>query len=192
MRAQEYFAAANLPWPAESGAAARRLCIVSRTPLLSGVFIAGLSASVGAREALEIIVDRRRSGLASHPILIERRHRDHIDRALEREGFAFVATGTPDAANGSLDGEEPWPVERAAAGETDEKKLERILWLKHGRIIKLGRLLILSGILNAILILFFVAPAVKARLTQARSAAPASPVVAPVEKPGESAPRPPR
>ena len=68
--------------------------------------------------------------------------------------------------------------------------LERILRLKHGRIIRLGRLLILSGLLNAILILFFVAPAVKARLTQARPAASVPSGVAPVDKVGESSPRP--
>jgi hypothetical protein len=190
MRAQEYFAAANHPWPAESGAATRRLCVVSRNPLVSGVFIAGLTISVGARDPLEIIVDRRRGGPASDPILIERRHRDHVDRALEREGFAFVTTATPDTANGSLPGQDVRPVERIAAEETDERKLERILWLKHGRIIRLGRLLILSGLLNAILILFFVAPAVKARLTQARPAASVPSVVAPVDKAAESSPRP--
>ena len=190
MRAQEYFAAANHPWPAESGAATRRLCLVSRTPLVSSVFIAGLTASVGARDELEIIVDRRRGGAASHPIPIERRNRDHVDRALAREGFAFVTMGTPDAANASLPGQDPWPVERVAAEETDQRKLERILWLKHGRIIRLGRLLILSGLMNAILILFFVAPSVKARLTQARPAASVPSVVAPVDKVGESSPRP--
>jgi hypothetical protein len=189
MRAQEYFAAANLPWPAESGAATRRLCIVSRNPVVSGVLVAGLTASVGTRDELEIVVDRRR-GPAPHPVLIERRHRDHVDRALEREGFAFVPTAPPDAANGALNGQDAWPAERIPVEETDERKLERILWLKHGRIIRLGRLLILSGLLNAILILFFVAPAVKARLTQARAATSAPPVVAPAAKAGESSPHP--
>jgi hypothetical protein len=49
---------------------------------VSSVFIAGLTASVGARDELEIIVDRRRGGAASHPIPIERRNRDHVDRVL--------------------------------------------------------------------------------------------------------------
>lgn len=174
MRSQEYVAAANLPQPAESRAATR-LCIISRTPLVSGVFISGLTASVGAREALEIVVDRRRGDAPPDPIPIERRQRDHVDRALERQGFAFVRTGTPDGTNGATE-------------ETYERKLERILWLKHARIIRLGRLLILSTLLNAILLPFFVVPAVKA-LTQARSAASAPAAVAPVDKAGERAPR---
>jgi len=88
------------------------------------------------------------------------------------------------------------PVEQGRVGRAGDLQpmadvlLERILRLKHGRIIRLGRLLILSGLLNAILILFFVAPSVKARLTQARPAASVPSVVAPVDKVGESSPRP--
>jgi hypothetical protein len=88
------------------------------------------------------------------------------------------------------------PVEQGRVGRAGDLQpmadvfAERILWLKHGRIIRLGRLLILSGLLNAILILFFVAPSVKARLTQARPAASVPSGVTPVDKVGESSARP--
>ncbi len=181
MRVQEYFAA-KPGGPPESGAVLRRQCIVSHNPLVSGVFIARVMVSVGARDQLEIIVDRRRDHSAAHQVLVERRHRDHVDRALEREGFAFLPK---EAAK-----RDPRSIERDVAEETDERTLERILWLKNERITRLRRLVILSGLLNAILILFFVAPVVKTRLTQARPTVSAPSVVAPVDQAGESQPRP--
>jgi hypothetical protein len=174
MNARRYFEGANLPSPDGSGAATRRLCVVSRHPVVSGVFVAGLTTALGARDELEIIVDRRRGGPPTDRPSFERRHRDHVVRALQRDGFAVVPIGMA----------EPSPIERLAE-ETYERKLERILWLKRGRIIRLSRWLILSGLLNAILILFFVAPAVKARLTQARPAVSPPSIVAPVGKVGE-------
>ena len=80
----------NLASPSGSPAATRRLCVVSRNPLMSGVFVAGLTTAVGARDELEIIVDRRQGDAAMNRPSVERRHRDHVVRALERDGFAFV------------------------------------------------------------------------------------------------------
>jgi hypothetical protein len=70
--------------------AARRLCVVSRNPLRSGVFIAGLPTSVGSQDQLEMIVDRRRGRSPGDQPSIERRQRSSVVRALERDGFAIV------------------------------------------------------------------------------------------------------
>ena len=189
MSSREHFVTANPLGSAES-AGATRLCIVSRNPLVSGVFVAGLTASVDVRAKLEIVMDRRRGDAPAHAIPIERRHRDHVDRALEREGFAIVPTGTPNRTNGSRRGNNPWPAERGAAAEADERKIELILWLRQRRITRLRRWLMLSTLLNALLILGFAAPAVKALVTRARPAPSAPSVAAPGDRADDGAPRP--
>jgi hypothetical protein len=78
------------------------------------------------------------------------------------------------------------PIERLAPEEEAyEHKLERILWLKHGRIVRLSRWLILSGLMNAILVLFLLSPAVKTLISQARPAASPSSIEAPVPEVAE-------
>jgi hypothetical protein len=153
------------------------------------VFIAGLTTAVGLRDELEIIVDRRRGGSPTDQPLFERRHRSNVVRALERDGFAIMLRPPTEATEclGLNLSQVPGasPIERLAA-ETDEQKLERILWSKHRRIIRLSRGLILSGLMNAILVLFLLLPAVKTLISKARSAAPRSSVVVPVQEVSEA------
>ena len=156
---------------------------------MSGVFVAGLTTAVGSRDELESIVDRRRDGPTTNQPSLERRHRDHVARALERDGFAFVLVPTAEPSGRSK--ERAWPTEHFAPEETYEHKLERLLWFKQGRLVRLSRWLILSLLLNAILVLFFVSPAVKARLSQGRPTVSPSSLAAPPEKVGEPpSPRP--
>src|SRR5262245_28877277 len=74
-----------------------RLCIISREPLRSGLFIAALQASLGDEDLLEIIFDRRHSGSAGKADLTEdRRRQSKVALALEVNGFAIVpAPGDP-------------------------------------------------------------------------------------------------
>ena len=171
-----------------SAVATRRLCVVSRNPLMSGVFVAGLTTAVGSRDELEIIVDRRRDGPTTNQPSIERRQRDHVARALERDGFAFVLVPTAEPSGRSK--ERAWPTEHFAPEETYEHKLERLLLFKQGRLVRLSRWLILSLLLNAILVVLFVSPTVKARLGQGRPTVSPSSLAAPAEKVGEPSPRP--
>jgi hypothetical protein len=180
---------AHLAPPTGSAVATRRLCVVSRNPLMSGVFVAGLTTAVGARDELEIIVDRRRDGPTTNQPSIERRQRDHVAGALERDGFAFVLVPTAEPSGSSK--ERAWPAEHFAPEETDEHRLERLLWFKQRRLVRLSRWLTLSLLLNAILVLFFVSPTVKARLSQGRPTVSPSSLAAPAEKVGEPpSPRP--
>jgi len=179
---------AHLAPPTGSGIATRRLCVVSRNPLMSGVFVAGLTTAVGSRDELEIIVDRRRAGPTTTQPSIERRQRDHVARALERDGFAVVLVPTAEPSGSSR--ERAWPTEHFAPEETYERKLERLLWFKQGRLVRLSRWLILSLLLNAILVLFFVSPTVKARLSQGRPTVSPPSLAAPADKVGEPSPRP--
>jgi len=181
---------AHLAPPTGFAVATRRLCVVSRNPVMSGVFVAGLTTAVGARDELEIIVDRRRDGPTTNQPSIERRQRDHVAGALERDGFAFVLVPTA-APSGSLR-ERARPAEHFAPEETDEHRLERLLWFKQGRrLVRLSRWLTLSLLLNAILLLLFVSPTVKARLSQGRPTVSPSSLAAPAEKIGEPpSPRP--
>jgi hypothetical protein len=188
MNGRELVAAARLASPPGSRVAARRLCVVSRNPLMSGVFVAGLTTAVGSRDELEIIVDRRRDGPTTNQPSIERRQQDHVARALERDGFAFVLVPTAEPPGSS--NERGWPPEHVAPEETYEHKLERLLWFKQGRLVRLSRWLILSLLLNAILVLFFVSPTVKARLSQGRPTVSPSSHAAPAGKAGEPTPRP--
>ncbi len=168
--------------PTGSGVAPRRLCIVARDPLLSGVFIAALTTALSPRDELEIIVDRRRAGPPTDQSSIERRHRPHVVHALERDGFALVPTPSTQAAEPSnlnlprVLGASP--IERLALKEADERKLERILEFKRRRHVR--RWLILAWLMNAILVLLVLSPVVKTRMSRARPAAPPSSIVAPV------------
>jgi hypothetical protein len=180
---------AHLAPPTGFAVATRRLCVVSRNPVMSGVFVAGLTTAVGARDELEIIVDRRRDGPTTNQPSIERRQRDHVAGALERDGFAFVLVPTAEPSGSSK--ERAWPAERFAPEETDEHRLERLLWFKQRRLVRLSRWLTLSLLLNAILVLFFVSPMVKARLSHGRPTVSPSSLAAPAEKVGERpSPRP--
>ena len=170
---------ANVASPVRSGAAKRRLCVVSRNPVMSGVFAAGLTTAVGSRDELEIIVDRRHGSSTTSQPSIERRQRDHVVRALERDGFAFVLMPTAEAADATSSRGNGWPVERFVPEESYEHKLERLLWFKQGRLVRLSRLLILSVLMNAILLVFFVSPALKARWSAARATGPATSITAP-------------
>jgi hypothetical protein len=152
---------------------------------MSGVFVAGLTTAVGSRDELEIIVDRRRDGPTTNQPSIERRQRDHVARALERDGFAFVPMPTTETSESSRSKRGAWPIERVVPEETYEHQLERILWFKQGRIVRLSRWLILSVLMNAILVLFFVSSTVKARVSQARPPVSPSSTVTPIEKIGE-------
>jgi hypothetical protein len=172
---------ANVASPVGSGAATRRLCVVSRNPVMSGVFVAGLTTAVGSRDELEIIVDRRHGRSTTSQPSVERRQRDHVMRALERDGFAFVLMPAADTADASNSRRNGWPVERFVPEESYEHKLERLLWFKQGRIVRLGRLLILSVLMNAILLLFFVSPALKARWSAARATGSAPSITAPAQ-----------
>lgn len=170
---------ANVASPVGSGAATRRLCVVSRNPVMSGVFVAGLTTAVGSRDELEIIVDRRHSKSTTSQPSVERRQRDHVVRALERDGFAFVLMPTAETADATSSRRNGWPVERFVPEESYEHKLERLLWFKQGRIVRLSRLLILSVLMNAILLVFFVSPALKARWSAARATGSAKSISAP-------------
>jgi hypothetical protein len=191
MNGRDLVGAPHLAPPTGAGVATRRLCVVSRKPLMSGVFVAGLTTAVGSRDELEIIVDRRRDGPTRNQPSIERRQRDHVARALERDGFAFVLMPTTETSESSSSRRGAWPIEHFVPEETYEHKLERILWFKQGRFVRLSRWLILSVLMNAILVLFFVLPAVKARVSQARPTVSPSSVAAPAGKVGEpSSPNP--
>ena len=181
---------ANVVSPVGSGAATRRLCVVSRNPVMSGVFVAGLTTAVGSRDELEIIVDRRRGGSTTSQPSVERRQRDHVVRALERDGFAFVLMPTAETADSSAR-RNRWPVERFVPEESYEHKLVRLLWFKQGRIVRLSRLLILSVLMNAILLVFFVSPALKARWSAGRATGSAPSITAPAP-PGGVEPASPR
>jgi len=172
---------ANLAMRSGLGVVTRHLCVVSRTPVMSGVFVAGLTTAVGSRDELEIIVDRRRGDPGPNHVAIERRQRDHVARALARDGFALVPVPGPEPSESSSPKRDRWPVESFAPEETYERKLERVLWYKQGRIVRLSRLLILSVLTNAILVGFFVSPAVKARWRQSRSPAAPAEVTTPAE-----------
>jgi len=171
--------------PPGSGVAPRRLCIVSRDPLLSGVFVAALTTALGQRDELEIIVDRRRGGPPADQPSIERRHHPHVAHALERDGFAIVPTRVTQPAEHSIPAASP--IERPALKDADERELERILEFKRQRKVRLSRWLILTGLMSVILVLLVLSPAVKTLMSRARPAAPpsadrmnASSIVAPV------------
>jgi hypothetical protein len=168
MESRESLGLASAASPAGSGIAARRLCVVSRNPLVSGPFIAGLTSLVGSRDELEIVVDRRRSSPAHDHPSVERRQRSNVVRALERDGFAVVPM-PPSRATEQLEA----PVERGSREEAYEQTLERLLRLKHRRSVRLKRWLILSALMNAIVVLLLL-PAATALLRQARAVAPAT------------------
>jgi hypothetical protein len=77
--------------PSKPEVTSRRLCIVGRDRHLSGEFVASFTTALGAREEFEIIVDRRHGDPAAGPPDTDRRVRQHVTRALERDGFAIVA-----------------------------------------------------------------------------------------------------
>ena len=168
----ESFGLATAASPAGSSVGARRLCVVSRTPLVSGVFIAGLTSLVGSRDELEIVVDRRRDDPARSQPPVERRHRTNVVRALERDGFAVVLVPPPSAPE-----EVEAPTDRMSAEEAYEHRLERLLRFKHRRMVRVKRWLVLSAVVNVIFGLCLLAPTVKALLQKTRPAAPASSIL---------------
>lgn len=76
-----------------SGAAPRRLCIVSRDRLRCSDLVLTLQASLSPGDDLEIILDRRRDRVkpvdAEWPFVDRRRH-PYVDLALRTNGFAIV------------------------------------------------------------------------------------------------------
>lgn len=172
MNRPESFGLATAASPAGSGAGARRLCVVSRTPLVSGVFISGLTSLVGSRDKLEIVVDRRRGDPARPQPPVERRHHTNVVRALERDGFAVVLV-PPASAPEEFDA----PSERMSAEEAFEHRLDRLLRFKHRRTVYLKRWLVFSAVVNAIFGLCLLAPTAKALFQKTRPAAPASSVL---------------
>src|SRR5438445_10624223 len=141
-------------WAPGSDIGARRLCGVSRNPLVSGVFIAGVTSQVGSRDEVEIVVDRRRSATASDQPTPERRQRSNVGHALQRDGFAVVPM-PPSRATEQLEAR----VERISREEANEHRLERLLRFKHRRWVWLRRWLILSSLFHAILVLLLLLPA---------------------------------
>ena len=168
MNSRDPLGLATAASPAVSGAGARRLCVVSRTPLVSGVFIAGLTSLVGSRDELEIVVDRRRNDPARAQPSVERRQRTNTVRALERDGFAVVLV-PPARAPEEIEA----PSQRMSAEEIYEHRLERLLRFKHRRMVRLKRWLVLSVLVNAIFAACLLAPTAKTLLQKTRPAAPA-------------------
>jgi hypothetical protein len=167
--------------PDRAAGAARRLCVVSRNPLQSGMFIAGLATSVGSQGELEIIVDRRQGSSMSGPPSIERRRRPSIDGSLERDGFAIVPM--PPAAAGR--DTSPWhvpmsrPTGEAELEESYEQKLERLVRFEHRRLVRLSRWFIFSVLVSAVLFLLLVTPVIRSAFRQAPPSPPASPLASP-------------
>src|SRR5213593_1030632 len=87
---------------------ARRLCIVSGSPLRCDAFVPALT-SLRPDDELEIITDRRRGDAsgeaktdpADRPIM-ERRSRPFLDLALRVDGFAIVPMPAPAPAPAPL------------------------------------------------------------------------------------------
>jgi hypothetical protein len=152
-----------------TGSGVALLCIVSRDPLPSGVFVAALATAVGPRDELEIIVDRRRGGPPTDQPSIERRHRPHVTRALERDGFAIVPTHATQPAQHSIPAASP--IERLALQAADERELKRILEFKRRQRVRLSQWLILTGLMSVILVLLVLSPAVKTLMSRIRPVA---------------------
>jgi hypothetical protein len=152
--------------------AARRLCVVSRNPLQSGAFIAGLTTSVRSHDELEIIVDRRRGSSPSDPPAIERR-RPGIGRVLERDGFAIVPMAPAAAGVGANSPLRP-PTGEVEPEEPYEQKLERVLRFNHRRLVQLSRWFIFSVLVNAVLFLLVITPVIRSAFRPAPPAPPAS------------------
>ncbi len=155
-----------------TGSGVALLCIVSRDPLPSGLFVATLTTAVGPRDELEIIVDRRRGGPPTDQPSIERRHRPHVTRALEQDGFAIVPTRATQPGEHSIPAAAP--IERLALKAAAERELEGILAFKRRRKVRLNRWLILTGLMGVILVLLVPSPAVKTLRGWVRPAAPPS------------------
>ena len=158
----DFWARVDADSTGRAAGAARRLCVVSRNPVQSGAFLAGLTASVGSQDELEIIVDRRQESSTSGLPSIERRRRPSIGRTLERDGFAIVPM--PPAAAGlgaSPPHAQPPPIRGAEPEELYEQKLERVLRFKHRRLVRLSRWFIFSVLVNAVLFLMVIAPVIR-------------------------------
>jgi hypothetical protein len=148
--------------PGLAAGAARRLCVVARNPVQFGSFLAGLTASVGSQDELEIIVDRRHESARSDRPSIERRRRPSIGRALERDGFAIVPLPPAEAGLGaSPPPAPPPPTPEAEPEEPYEQQLERVLRFKHRRLVRLSRWFIFSVLVNAVLFLMVIAPVIR-------------------------------
>jgi hypothetical protein len=149
-------------------------CIISRDPLRGGHLVAGLQASLGPEDYLEIIVDRRHGGSSGASDLKEdRRRQPQVDLALEADGFAIVPASVSRAR-----AEEPierlFPVmerlspvderlspviERPSPGDDDDE--ERLESIRDFQRQQSGTLMpklfgVLSGVTLAALALFLV------------------------------------
>src|SRR5262249_36231451 len=135
--------------------------------------LAALSTMVDAHERFEIIVDRRRGGVA-HPPSANRRRQASVDVRLEMDGFAIVPPPSPSLARQPLDTADP-----------DEPEFERVVEFMRQRQARRRRRLALPSLLGAtlVLLLLTLVATMTAYMSQTRS--PASPPA------GSSAPAPP-
>jgi hypothetical protein len=163
---QNAFAPAGIGKPIGTGAAPKRLCIVSRDPHPVRAFLAALTTAANPRDELEIIVDRRRGGSARTQTSIERRQHPPLAHVLERVGVAIVPAryNFPAAP----------PIERFDPKDTDEHELQRIVGFKRQRRLRLNRWMILTGLTSVILVFLVHLPAMKTLMSGARPAAPPS------------------
>jgi hypothetical protein len=137
--------------------ASRRLCIVSRDRHLSGEFVASFTTALGAREEFEIIVDRRRDDPPAGPPPTDRRIRQHVSRALERDGFAVVSQfetrPVQDEQLQLFEAREASPIERLGLEEADERQLKRILGFRRRHRARLPQRSILTGLIGVLVVL---------------------------------------
>jgi hypothetical protein len=162
--------------PSGRGVASRRLCIVCRDRHLSGEFVASFTTALGLREEFEIIVDGRRGGPPADPPPADRRHRPHVSRALERDGFVIVApfeTRPVQNDHPKLPQDpEASPIERPGLKEADERQLLRILGFERRRRTRRRQRLIRTGLVGAMLALLMLSPVGKTLVNRTRPAEP--------------------
>jgi len=162
----------------------RRLCIVSRDPLVCGPFIAALQTVLRRDEEFEIIQDRRRDrpSLEAKPDVpdqpfVDRRRHPHVDRLLKMDGFAIVAAPGTGKRHGLSFFSPPAPIEALAPDgeDTDElERLENVRGFRRRQTLWLVSWLILVGLLSASAVLFLFSPAQKTLVTLTQSEAPSS------------------
>ena len=163
---------------------ARRLCIVSRKPLLCGPFMAALRTVLTPHDELEIIVDRRRERLptearpdAEQPS-IERRRHPQVDRHLKFDGFAIVPAlaaglkaqrGPISLLPSEVPVEEVWPEDLK-----DEERLESMRIIRRKHVGWLTAWLVLAGLMSAVVVLLAPSSAVKTLVSRLRLEASSS------------------
>jgi len=158
----------------------RRLCIVSRTPLLCSPFIAALRKALTPYDKLEIVVDRRREGVptgarleaAKHPSGDRRQH-PQIERQLKMDGFGILPAPTAGfrtrpsafALLPDVPFEEVWPED-----QRDEERLESVRNFRRTGMARLTMRLVLAllGLISAVVIVFAPSPSVRTLVSRLR------------------------